>query len=155
MYDEVQKQKNLKPITTADRTSAIFEGKVCDYFHVPNHWQLRKVRDGETYADGTPKKQPSVFAIMRVQSSFSDETIIRYLLPELDLVGISITLKGVQLPDTETKQALFGVHPDSCPVGLQTLLMYVYRIEIKAMVKDRKVTKIEGGSLVLDDAYFK
>eukprot|EP00956_Cyclotella_meneghiniana_P044138 scaffold303262_cov222-Cyclotella_meneghiniana.AAC.1 len=62
-------------------------------------------------------------AIMRIQSAYSNDTMVRYLLPELDLQGISIAMKGVQLPDTETKQALFGIHPDSCPAGLQTMLL--------------------------------
>eukprot|EP00956_Cyclotella_meneghiniana_P019092 scaffold32434_cov39-Cyclotella_meneghiniana.AAC.1 len=155
MYEEVQKQKKLKPVSKVDKNFPITTGSIIDYLHVPNQWQLRKVKDNETYADGRPKSQPTIMAIMRIQSAYSNDTMVRYLLPELDLQGVSISMKGVQLPDTETKQALFGLHPDSCPAGLQTMLLQVYKIEIRAMVKEKKLTKIEAGTIVLDDIFLK
>ena len=116
MYEEQQKQMKLQPITTSGTDCALTTESIMHYCHVPTPWHLKQVKPGATYPDGNPIKQPSIYAILRIRSSYSDATILRYLLPELDVLGISVTLKGVQLPDTQTKSVLFGVHPDSCPV---------------------------------------
>ena len=155
MYEEQQKQMKLQPITTSGTDCALTTESIMHYCHVPTPWHLKQVKPGATYPDGNPIKQPSIYAILRIRSSYSDATILRYLLPELDVLGISVTLKGVQLPDTQTKSVLFGVHPDSCPVGLSSLLQYCYRFEIAAMVSEGKISQIEGGSLELHDIYFK
>ena len=155
MFEDQAKQMKLKPITASGNDSALTRESIMHYCHVPTPWHLKAVKPGATYADGNPIKQPSIYTILRIKSSYSDTTILRYLLPELDVLGISVTLKGVQLPDTQTKSVMFGVHPDSCPVGLGTLLQYCYRFEIEALVREGKLSQIEGGSLELHDLYFK
>eukprot|EP00956_Cyclotella_meneghiniana_P028410 scaffold65851_cov23-Cyclotella_meneghiniana.AAC.1 len=133
MFDEQAKQMKLKPITATGNDSALTRESIMHYCHVPTPWHLKAVKPGATYADGNPIKQPSIYTMLRIKSSYSDNTILHYLLPELDVLGISVTLKGVQLPDTQTKSVMFGVHPDSCPAGLGTLLQYCYRFEIAAL----------------------
>eukprot|EP00956_Cyclotella_meneghiniana_P007316 scaffold9944_cov52-Cyclotella_meneghiniana.AAC.4 len=155
MFEEQAKQMKLKPITASGKNSALTKESIMHYCHVPTPWHLKAVKPGATYADGNPIKQPTIYTILRIKSSYSDTTILRYLLPELDVLGISVGLKGVQLPDTQTKSVMFGVHPDSCPAGLGTLLQYCYRFEIEAMVREGKISQIEGGSLELHDLYFK
>eukprot|EP00956_Cyclotella_meneghiniana_P023577 scaffold46160_cov42-Cyclotella_meneghiniana.AAC.2 len=155
MFEEQAKQMKLQPITASGNDSALTRESIMHYCHVPTPWHLKAVKPGATYADGNPIKQPSIYTILRIKSSYSDNTILRYLLPELDVLGISVTLKGVQLPDTQTKSVMFGVHPDSCPAGLGTLLQYCFRFEIAALVREGKLSQIEGGSLELHDLYFK
>ena len=113
MFEEQAKQMKLKPITASGSDSALTKESIMHYCHVPTPWHLKAVKPGATYADGNPIKQPSIYTILRIKSCYSDTTILRYLLPELDVLGISVTLKGVQLPDTQTKSVMFGVHPDS------------------------------------------
>ena len=155
MYEERQKQMKLKPVTTTGKNCTLTKESILHYCHVPQPWHLKAVKLGVKYADENPVKQPSICAVLRVKSSYSDTTILRYLLPKLDVLGISVTLKGVQLPDTLTKSVMFGVDPDSCPAGLGMLLQYCYRFEIKAMVQEGKLSQIEGGSLELHDIFFK
>eukprot|EP00956_Cyclotella_meneghiniana_P011382 scaffold15968_cov46-Cyclotella_meneghiniana.AAC.10 len=96
MYEEQQKQMKLQPITTSGTDCALTTESIMHYCHVPTAWHLKAVKPGATYPDGNPD--------------------LRHTPNQVFI--LCVTLKGVQLPDTQTKSVMFGVHPDSCPVGL-------------------------------------
>lgn len=88
-------------------------------------------------------------------SSFDRQVIMRYLLPELDVLGMRLSIKGVQIADTETTMVFLGVHPETCPEGFKALVRKVLLLEADAMVKRKELSAIDRGTLELDDMFFK
>jgi hypothetical protein len=117
VFEELAAQ--FKPLKSVDKDFPSSHAEIVHYAHVPNAWQLIKVRPGQKYADGSPKKQSIIYAIIRFLSTYHKTVIHRYLMPELDMREIRLNIKGVQIADTVTVFIFFGVHPDSCPEGLR------------------------------------
>jgi hypothetical protein len=153
VFEELAAQ--FKPLKTVDKDFPASHAEIVHYAHVPNAWQLIKVRPGQKYADGSPKKQSIIYAIIRFLSTYHKTVIHRYLMPELDMREIRLNIKGVQIADTVTVFIFFGVHPDSCPEGLRLMVKMMYKLELKAMVKAEKLREADSLSLVIDDIYFK
>jgi hypothetical protein len=127
--------------------------EICHYMKA-SPWQLTKIREGQKGPDGKQKKQGRIYATIRIHSKFEPQVIIGHLKPDLDALDIGLNLKGVQLPATEVKYALFGVNPNSCPEGLRRMILkLLYKTELEAAVKRKTITDIEGGSADLGDLY--
>ena len=127
--------------------------EICHYMKASS-WQLTKIREGQKGPDGKQKRQGRIYATIRLHSKFEPQVIIGHLKPDLDTLDIGLNLKGVQLPATEIKYALFGVNPNSCPEGLRRMILkLLYKIELEAAVKRKVISDIEGGSADLDDLY--
>eukprot|EP00956_Cyclotella_meneghiniana_P012011 scaffold16990_cov79-Cyclotella_meneghiniana.AAC.6 len=127
--------------------------EICHYTKA-SPWQLTKIREGQKGPDGKQKKQGRIYATIRIHSKFEPQVIIGHLKPDLDALDIGLNLKGVQLPATEVKYALFGVNPNSCPEGLRRMILQLlYKTELEAAVKRKTITDIKGGSADLGDLY--
>jgi hypothetical protein len=149
VFEELAAQ--FKPLKSVDKDFPSSHAEIVHYAHVPNAWQLIKVRPGHKYADGSPKKQ---MIIIHFLSTYHKTVIHRYLMPELNMREIRLNIKGVQIADTITVFIFFGVHPDSCPEGLRLMVKMMYKLELKAMVKAGKLREAESLSLVFDDGRF-
>ena len=80
---------------------------------------------------------------------------MRWLLPELDMLGLRMTLKGVQMVETEITLIFWGLHPDSCPEGFKSIMIRVFNLEADAMVSRGELSKIDRGTLNFTDLFFK
>ena len=147
-------QQNHQPIKKADEVPTTARG-ITPYGQVSSPWQLIQVRPGQKTRDGQPKKQGSIYVTYRLQSQYSTKMIMGYLLPELDTKDIRLNLKGVQLPDTETRWVLFGVNPDSCPEGLKYMYKYLVRVELKAKCKRGECSRADAEGSGIEDLFFR
>ena len=145
----------LPPLTSVDRDFPTSHREVVHYALVPRAYQLIKVKPGQKDALGREKKQPNIYAIVRIFSAFSQDVIMRYLLPDLDILGLRLNVKNVQIPDTEITIIMFGVHPAACPEGFKAMLIHCFKIEADALVKSGEITKIERGELQFDNMFPK
>ena len=145
----------LPPLTSVDRDFPSTAKEVIHYAHVARGWQLVKVHPGQKDNNGKQKKQPNIYVVVSIFSSFDRQVIMRYLLPELDVLGMRLSIKGVQIADTETTMVFLGVHPETCPEGFKALVRKVLLLEADAMVKRKELSAIDRGTLELDDMFFK
>ena len=148
-------KEDFPPLVSVDRNFPSCHSEMVHYALVPNPWQLVQVREGQKTRDGKEKKQGFIYVTLRLHSQFDTALILNYLLPELDTRNIRLNVKGVQIPDTETRMVLFGVSPDSCPEGIKQMVKAVYKVELKAAARKGSITKTEAGSADLDDIYFR
>jgi hypothetical protein len=73
----------------------------------------------------------------------------------MDMQNIRIMLKGVQLPDTETRMVIMDVDVGACPEGLKYLIGEVQQRELKAKARNQEITKADTVDHELDDLYFQ
>ena len=125
------------------------------YAHCTSTWQLQMVRKGQKDKDGEPKKQGSTYVVLRLRSKFGATLILSYITPDMDMNNIRIMLKGVQLPDTETRMAIVGLTPDACPEGLKYLAGEVQRVELLAKARNQEITKADAADPDLHDVFFR
>jgi hypothetical protein len=116
---------------------------------------MQQVREGQKDKNGQQKKQGPTYVILRFKSQFGGTLILNYLLLDMDMQNIRIMLKGVQLPNTETKMVIMGVVPDACPEGLKYLSGEVQRQELAAKARNQEITKADTVDHGLDDLYFQ
>ena len=76
---------------------------------------------GQKDRNGQPKKQGPTYVILHLRSKLGSSFILNYIIPDMDMNNVRIMLKGVQLPDTETRMAIMGLIPDACPEGVKYL----------------------------------
>jgi hypothetical protein len=93
--------------------------------------------------------------VIRIKSAFDEQVIIRWLLPELDMLRLRMTLKGVQMVETEITLVFWGLHPDSCPEGFKSIVIRVFNLEADAMVSRDELSKMDRGALNFTDLFFK
>ncbi|KAL3798647.1 hypothetical protein ACHAWO_003199 [Cyclotella atomus] len=125
------------------------------YAHCTSTWQLQMVRKGQKDKDGEPKKQGSTYVVLRLRSKFGATLILSYITPDMDMNNIRIMLKGVQLPDTETRMAIVGLTPDACPEGLKYLAGEVQRVELLAKARNQEISKADAADPDLHDVFFR
>jgi hypothetical protein len=142
-------------LTQIDRDFPSSAKEIIHYAHIPQHWQLIRVQEGQRDDNGNQRRQANIYAIIRLFSSFNSAVIIRLLLPELDELGLRLNIKGVQLPDTEVTIVFLGIHPDTCPEGFKAAIVLAFKDEADAMVKRGELTAIERGELSFDNIHFK
>jgi hypothetical protein len=105
-----------------------------------NKNQMQLVKPGSKYADGTPKKQPNIYACVRFQSAYAPGSFINWVGPELDMRGIGFNIKGFQCPATVTRHLIMGVRPDFCTEGVLRNVARSIREEIRADASSGKLS---------------
>jgi hypothetical protein len=88
--------------------------------------QMILVKPGSTYADGTPKKQPTIYATVRFVSTFATRCIMQWVSPELDMRGIGFN----------SRLYLMGTRHEFCPLGLMHDVSQAIKMEVKADAKN-------------------
>jgi hypothetical protein len=94
--------------------------------------QMILVKPGSTYADGTPKKQPTIYATARFVSTFATRCRMQWVSPELDMRGIGFNSKAFQVPASQTRLYLMGTRHEFCPLGLMHDVSRAIKMEVKA-----------------------
>jgi hypothetical protein len=147
VYDELSSE--LPPLVSTEKDFPTAAREVVHYAYCLRPWQLVKVKEGQKDNRGRPKKQSNIYVVIRIKSAFENEEIMRWLLPELDMLGSQMTLKGVQLVET------WGLHPDFCPGGFKLIVIRVFNLEADAMVARGELSKTDRGTLNFTDLFFK
>jgi hypothetical protein len=112
-----------------------------------NKNQMQLVKPGSKYADGTPKKQPNIYACVRFQSAYAPGSFINWVGPELDMRGIGFNIKGFQCPATVTRHLIMGVRPDFCTEGVLRNVARSIREEIRADASSGKLSRVDAESV--------
>jgi hypothetical protein len=120
VYEELSSE--LPPLVSTEKDFPAAAREVVHYAYCSSPWQLVKVKEGQKDARGRPKRQSNIYTVIRIKSAFDKEVIMRWLLPELDMVGLRMSLKGVQMVETEITLIFWGLHPDACPEGFKSSL---------------------------------
>lgn len=142
------------PLTSVEDIPTAARG-ILVYAHCTSTWQLQMVREGQKDKDGQPKKQGLTYVVLRLRSKFGATLILSYITPDMDMNNIRIMLKGVQLPDTETRMAIAGLTPDACPEGLKYLAGEVQRVELLAKARNQEITRADAADPDLHDVFFR
>lgn len=117
--------------------------------------QMILVRPGATYADGTPKKQPTIYATVRFISTFSIRCIMQWLGPELDMRGMGFNSKAFQVPASQTRLYLMGTRHEFCPAGLKHDLVRALKMEVKADAIAGKLNRADAEALDMQSIHIK
>jgi hypothetical protein len=111
-----------------------------------NKNQMQLVKPGSKYADGTPKKQPSIYACIKFLSAYAPGSFINWVGPEMDMKGIGFNIKGFQCPATVTRHLLMGIRPDFCTEGVLRNVARAIREEIRADAQSGKLSRVDAES---------
>ena len=117
--------------------------------------QMVLVKPGATYADGTPKPQPTIYATVRFVSTYAVRCIMQWLGPELDMRGIRFTPKAFQVPASQTSLYIMGTRHEFCPAGLKRDLARAIKMEVKADAIQGKLNRADAEALDMQNMHVK
>ena len=118
-------------------------------------FQMILVKPGSTYADGTPKKQPTIYATVRFISTFATRCIMQWVSPELDMRGIGFNSKAFQVSASQTRLYLMGTRHEFCPLGLMYDVSQAIKMEVKADAIAGKLNRADAEALDTQSMHIK
>ena len=117
--------------------------------------QMVVVKPGATYADGSPKTQPTIYATVRFLSTYGARCIMQWLGPELDMRGVRFNLKAFQVPASQTGVYIMGTRHEFCPGGLKRDLARAIKMEMKADAAQGKLNRADAEALDMLNMHVK